>query len=118
MSNGRCDSGSVPSSLYVDRQGADVETQSQLPADPGDLLTQDAVRRAIGNPTRMTLYRWIEQGLFPRPRKLLRRNVWTVGEVQAFRAKVEAGDLAQAAPAPTRKPAKRKPRTKAKRRRS
>ena len=43
-----------------------------------------ACLKAVTSKSRATLYRWIEQGILPKPHKLgATRNFWTVGEIRA-----------------------------------
>ncbi len=39
--------------------------------------------KAITSKSRATIYRWIDQGILPKPRKIgTSRNLWTVGEIR------------------------------------
>ncbi len=42
-----------------------------------------AALKAITGKSRATLYRWIDRGILPKPRKLgLTHNFWTAGEIR------------------------------------
>jgi len=47
------------------------------------LMTSAQLKKLIPV-TDMTLWRWMERGIFPRPKKINRRNYWKLVEVQAW----------------------------------
>lgn len=64
--------------------------QAELPASAQcfDTLPNSAqidlpCLKAITSKSRATIYRWIDQGILPKPRKIgTSRNLWTVGEIR------------------------------------
>lgn len=50
---------------------------------PDTALVDIPVIRAVTSKSRATIYRWIELGKFPKPRKIGNsKNLWSVGEVR------------------------------------
>ncbi len=97
--------------------------KSEIPRDPAALVGIKTVC-AVTAASRMTVWRRVRAGMVPAPRKLLNKNYWMAGDVRAWLAQVERGELAEpktppgpkkrARPAPPRGKARKKP----KRRRS
>ncbi len=55
------------------------------------LCSLKETRALVGNPATSTLYRWIEQGRFPRQRRIgVNRVGWLYSEIQNFVSQCEA----------------------------
>lgn len=52
-------------------------------SNPGDLLTIEAVAARLGVSSR-TIHRWTKAGGFPRPNRVLGRNVWTTDSLNKW----------------------------------
>lgn len=52
---------------------------------PRNSLSSDPkTRRRIGDPSRTTLWRWVNAGLFPKPVRIGGRNYWSDAEVDEW----------------------------------
>lgn len=51
--------------------------------NPGDLLTIEAVAARVGVSSR-TIHRWTRAGGFPKPNRVLGRNVWTTDSLDKW----------------------------------
>ncbi len=87
----------VDSSLHegidMNQHNLEVTTnhrQAELPASaqcfdslPNSAQIDLPCLKAITSKSRATIYRWIDQGILPKPRKIgTSRNLWTVGEIR------------------------------------
>ena len=60
-----------------------ASTVQNFDSAPDSQLLDLAALRALTCKSRATLYRWIEQGILPTPRKFgPSRNFWTAGEIR------------------------------------
>ncbi len=51
---------------------------TKLPEDPDALIDTRCVLAVLPITSRMTLWRWVKEGNFPKPIKINGRNSWTV----------------------------------------
>jgi predicted DNA-binding transcriptional regulator AlpA len=62
--------------------------------DPNDLLNSGQVRKAIGNVSHMSIWRWTQERGFPLPDKIIvRRKFWFRHTINAWLATQESGAL-------------------------
>ena len=56
-----------------------------LPSSPDRLVRVKELRQLLGNPSLSTIYRWVDQGVLPPPRRLSARFVaWRLSDVTRF----------------------------------
>lgn len=56
-----------------------------LPSSPDRLVRVKELRQLLGNPSISTIYRWVDQGVLPPPRRLSARFVaWRLSDVARF----------------------------------
>ena len=68
------------------------------------LIRADEVRRRCGNPSRVTIWRWIRDGRFPQPVKLGENSIaWFEDEVDDHQANLPRVNYAAATATPSRR---------------
>ena len=74
-----------PDTCDMNTHTANTANISGLPDEAW--LRSETVAALCGGVTRRTIYRWIEQGIFPKPHKHGGISVWNCGAVRAYLAK-------------------------------
>ena len=58
---------------------------SKLPEDPDALIDIQILLAVLPVKSRMTVWRWVKDGKFPKPKKMHNgRNTWTAGVTRAW----------------------------------